>query len=547
MPDSTAGGTVEGNAANGVLVLRGRLYEDQDAEALMPTEAGDFIVRKAEGDPVAVARIDAEGNLYLAGRVHHYPWAVSGNSAFPNPASPPGYPDVTACFTLKTPAPAGVPFAFFTSEGHLYLRGGLFETDRPDPGYAEETLVWSEEFEGTDPLSERGWTVNGDWTKDRFKEFSVCLTAAGVEPCASGCEGEGEGETASCTHTHVGIGHVFIDTEPPSGCEGEGEGEAPYCAEVIVGRRTGGDTLQWAHLHRMDPDCGTPVALEAVDNYTGYHGVVSVTDEELLALITEETPWYVEALTNGGNLLMGGYANASRPSGVAMNYPNHFLTLNDQGTPGSDYADRSMDLDGNDGFIVNVHYQIAEDGTDPDPEDNPGVVLEVFNDGASYPLIRATVNHYEVESEQEGEGQQEGEGEEPLKDRTRLLLEVDLDSDGTPESSDEADYERSEPGGPPNWNPPVYGMFAPILRETAWYHIVVFVQRDLTEEDSKFQVRAITMMEGIQVVPADITLATGSQNRLEPAKLRLSPCNTYQDITHFRLDDISVVKVAAWN
>src|SRR5690606_4681651 len=82
--------------------------------------------------------------------------------------------------------------------------------------------------------------------------------------------------------------------------------------------------------------------------------------------------------------------------------PNHFLTLN--ATPsGGEYAERDLTIDengnpvdwsDNDGFIISFHYQITRDGVNTTPRNNPVIAIELFEEGATMPIIRITTIHY---------------------------------------------------------------------------------------------------------------------------------------------------------
>jgi len=97
--------------------------------------------------------------------------------------------------------------------------------------------------------------------------------------------------------------------------------------------------------------------------------------------------------------------------------------------------------------------------------------------------------------------------------------------------------------------PLFYANFAPILRTVSWYQMVLAVQPD-PGDGGKLQVRALTKMEGVQIVPAHVEIATDydSTNPLVPVKLRLAreEHQVYQDSTRLRIDDITVVKLESY-
>lgn len=527
IPDSTDGGSVEGNAANGALVLRGRAYENVDYGQLIPSEEGDFIVRKADpaqDEDVAVARIDSEGNLYLAGRIHQYPWAPSGGSAFPDPAA------TGACFTLETTGDAA--FAFFTSEGDLYLRGGLFESERPDPGHREEELVWHEDFEGT----LESWTAQGNWTNTRFKQYGVTMTAGGYKDHAlcpeGGCLNFISGSTS---HTIAALGQLIIDTAHTGECGGESNPD--YCIEYSVGMKGVGQQLVAVNAAEWNADRTSCISSHCLYSEGAPAASEIVLDTTYSDFFNANNWLHVDLKTADGKLL-GGWANGWNSQQADFvgfdNTPNHYLTLNAAGTT-DDYIERMVDLENHDGFTIDIRYQIAEDGVIADPaEDNPGLALELYEEESTTPVISAESFHYI-----------DNKGEQS----TAFRPAVDWNKDGSFQfDASQGLYERPEDYSEYNYSRQFsFRQFAPILRrQVVWYQIVILAQRDPV--DGTFRVGLLNKLEGAQNIPvywATTEPAGGGGDSVpfNPTGFRLKRLNAYSDTTHLRIDDITVSRL----
>ncbi|MBI2422856.1 MAG: S8 family serine peptidase [Candidatus Hydrogenedentes bacterium] len=173
--------TVEGDYADGIMVLRGNLYESQ--QGLTEQQNEKELVIKNSADSV-VALIDGDGNMYLEGTLHEWPWTPG--SPFPAPSN--------SAFKFETTdisTQSSAVFAYITDEGDLYLRGKAFLGENPDENAMKEYLAWDDDFEdlngsgvrsGT-TLSQQGWTVEaGTWKDNDTVQFWAELDESGFTP-----------------------------------------------------------------------------------------------------------------------------------------------------------------------------------------------------------------------------------------------------------------------------------------------------------------------------------------------------------------------------
>ena len=356
------------------------------------------------------------------------------------------------------------------------------------------------------------------WTAlDRFWEYAACLSAAGVMPCYTGPDPEPQ-----TRHTDLTIGRIYLDTSNNT-------------ADIIVGSINNHE-LTWVDLYRTYNGCADGERLYGTGQQQptkgfiieGYPLRIDPYDDDVVYLHNGQ--WYFETLAEVNvnpeegepeyvYLLMGGRANGRWKNNT--NYPNRFLTLLSENPTQPDYVERGVNLDGNNGFIIDLLYQIAEDRP---YNDRPIINLELFdaNGYPEHPVIRVAVSHY-VESNIE---------------KTAITIEFDVDSNGEipDEHKTTVSYERS---GEDRW----YKDYAPILRQISWYQLSLFVQRD--PADQLFDISATSSLATLMAMgdPEDARIANATGGDLTPTMLRLRRGGNFSASTNLRVDDITVVKI----
>ncbi|MFP4173736.1 MAG: S8 family serine peptidase, partial [Candidatus Hydrogenedentota bacterium] len=162
----------------GDVVLHGDLVENATAAELEAEDQWDYSVyfnRQIDGE--TVARLDLDGNLYIAGELHKETYVGTGPAAtVTNFSTNPAVYETIAHTEVEVPwrvvhTGEGQGYLLLDAYGNLEITGRVFRGANPDPVNWFVRENWRDENEGEFPGEDSDWIVwSGEWEIEVLNE-----------------------------------------------------------------------------------------------------------------------------------------------------------------------------------------------------------------------------------------------------------------------------------------------------------------------------------------------------------------------------------------